>query len=103
MATVMKQEQILSAHLSQSGETTNERKHARIRWHARRGLLENDLILTRFLDAHLTQLDATEMALLEDLLQWQDNDLLDVLMGRKQCEDKRLSPMVERIKAAQNQ
>jgi antitoxin CptB len=77
-------------------DATNERKHARIRW------LENDLILTRFLDAHLAQLDATEMALLEDLLQWQDNDLLDVLMDRKQCEDKRLNPMVERIKAAQN-
>jgi antitoxin CptB len=25
---------------------------ARLRWRARRGLLENDLILTRFLDAH---------------------------------------------------
>ena len=27
-------------------------KRARLRWRARRGLLENDLILTRFLDAH---------------------------------------------------
>ena len=80
---------------------TDDRKHARIRWHARRGLLENDLILTRFLDAQLTELDATEMGLLEELLQWTDNDLLDVLMGRKKCEDVRLNPMVERIKAAQ--
>ena len=79
----------------------DDRKRARIRWHARRGLLENDLILTRFLDAHLTQLDATDMAVLEDLLQWHDNDLLDVLMGRKQCDDARLNPMIERIKAAQ--
>jgi len=27
-------------------------KRARLRWRGRRGLLENDLIVTRFLDAH---------------------------------------------------
>ena len=79
----------------------DDRKRARIRWHARRGLLENDLILTRFLDEQLAQMDAGEMALLDELLQWSDNDLLDVLMGRKECEDARFQSMVERIKAAQ--
>ena len=78
-----------------------DRRHDRIRWHARRGLLENDLILTRFLDRHLTELNATEMALLEELLRWSDNDLLDVLMDRKRCEDARFEILVERIKAAQ--
>ena len=82
-------------------EHVNDRKHARIRWHARRGLLENDLMLTRFLDAKLAQMDVAEMALLEELLRWSDNDLLDVLMGRKQCDDVRFGPLVERIKAAQ--
>ena len=77
------------------------RKCDRIRWHARRGLLENDLILTRFLDAQLATLASTEMALLEELLRWGDNDLLDVLMERKQCDDVRLRPLIERIKAAQ--
>ena len=77
------------------------RKCERIRWHARRGLLENDLILTRFLDAQLATLESTEMALLEELLRWGDNDLLDVLMERKQCDDVRLRPVIERIKAAQ--
>ena len=62
-------------------DTSVDRKHERIRWHARRGMLENDLILTRFLDTQLAILDATEMALLEELLRWSDNDLLEVLMG----------------------
>ena len=31
-------------------------KRARLRWRARRGLLENDLIVTRFLDAHEAEL-----------------------------------------------
>lgn len=78
------------------------RKCDRIRWHARRGLLENDLILTRFLDAQLAVLNATEMALLEELLRWGDNDLLDVLLERKQCDDLRLRPLIESIKAAHN-
>ena len=79
-----------------------DRKHERIRWHARRGLLENDLFLTRFLDAHLATMASTEMVLLEELLRWSDNDLLDVLMERKPCDDPRFQPLVERIKAAQN-
>ena len=78
-----------------------DRRHERIRWHSRRGLLENDLFLTRFLDAQLALLDSGEMALLEELLQWSDNDLLDVLMDRKVCDDVRYQPLVERIKAAQ--
>ena len=78
-----------------------DRRHERIRWHSRRGLLENDLILTRFLDAQLAILDSGEMALLEELLLWSDNDLLDVLMDRKVCDDVRYLPLVERIKAAQ--
>ena len=79
-----------------------DRKHERIRWHARRGLLENDLFLTRFLDAHLASMASTEMVLLEELLRWSDNDLLDVLMERKPCDDPRFQPLVERIKASQN-
>ena len=78
-----------------------DRRHDRIRWHSRRGLLENDLFLTRFLDAQLAILDAGETALLEELLRWSDNDLLDVLMDRKVCDDARYQPLVERIKAAQ--
>ena len=78
-----------------------DRRHDRIRWHSRRGLLENDLFLTRFLDAQLALLDSGEMALLEELLRWSDNDLLDVLMDRKVCDDVRYLPLVERIKAAQ--
>ena len=83
------------------GEDVEDRRRDRIRWHARRGLLENDLILTRFLDAQLAKMDTKEMALLEELLRWSDNDLLDVLMDRKAVNDARFQPLVERIKAAQ--
>ena len=53
-----------------------------LRWRARRGLLENDLLLTRFLDAHEARLTDADVAGLHRLLDLTDNDLLDLILGR---------------------
>jgi antitoxin CptB len=55
---------------------------ARLRWRARRGLLENDLILTRFLDAHEETLTDDEVDALTRLLDLADNPLLDLILER---------------------
>lgn len=78
---------------------SDPRRLDRIRWRARRGLLENDILLGRFLDAELEQLQGEELKNLETLLTWEDNDLLDVLMGRTDCPDANLTALVERIRA----
>lgn len=57
-------------------------RRARLRWRSRRGLLENDLILTRFLDAHEIDMTDTEVDAFTQLLDLSDNDLLDLLLGR---------------------
>ncbi len=57
---------------------------ARLRWRARRGLLENDLILTRFLDAREEQLTDLEVDALSQLLDQTDNTLMDLIMGRSE-------------------
>ena len=80
-------------------DETSGRQRDRLRWHARRGLLENDLLLTRFLDAELADMAADQMQLLGELLRLEDNDLLDLLMGRTECGDARLAPLVARIRA----
>jgi antitoxin CptB len=54
----------------------------RLRWRARRGLLENDLILTRFFERHGDQLTAADMLSIEALLELPENELLDVLLAR---------------------
>ena len=59
---------------------------ARLRWRARRGLLENDLILTRFLDAHETSLSDEEVDAFSRLMELSDNALMDLLMAKKQPE-----------------
>ena len=55
----------------------------RLRWRARRGMLENDLIVSRFLDREGDALDVTEVLALEALLDLPDNELLDLLLARK--------------------
>jgi antitoxin CptB len=81
-----------------------ETERTRLRWRARRGLLENDLIITRFLDAHETELTDVDIKGLALLLAIGDNDLLDILLSRKEPEGSLDCPEVhdvlKRIRAA---
>ena len=55
----------------------------RLKSDARRGLLENDLILQRFFERYSAQLSAEDGKVLSQLLALDDNDLMDLLIGRK--------------------
>ena len=72
-------------------------RRARLRWRSRRGLLENDLILTRFLDAHEIELTDDEVDALTRLLELSDNDLLDLLLGRTEPADSLAVPNVSAL------
>ncbi|HUN93587.1 MAG TPA: succinate dehydrogenase assembly factor 2 [Burkholderiaceae bacterium] len=56
----------------------------RLRWRARRGLLENDLLLGRFFDRHGAALDARGARALAALLETPDGTLLELLLGREE-------------------
>jgi antitoxin CptB len=64
-----------------------DRSLARLRWRCRRGMLENDLILARFLDARGAQMTADEVVALDRLLDLADSDLWDLLAGRTEPAD----------------
>ena len=81
-------------------EAGDDRAYERLRWKARRGLLENDILLSRFFRTELVLLSVEELNTLDELLQLDDNDLLDLLMGRRISEDARLAPLIARIRAA---
>ena len=53
----------------------------RLRWRARRGLLENDILIGRFLDRHGDALQASQAEALARLLELPENALLDLLLG----------------------
>ena len=71
---------------------------ARIRWRCRRGLLENDLVLTRFLDARGAALGDEQVAMLDKLLDLPDNDLWDVIAGRVEPADATVAPLVDELR-----
>ena len=77
----------------------DDRRLARIRWRCRRGLLENDLILTRFLDARGAALSDTDVSMLDRLLDLPDNDLWDVIAGRCEPADGSVRPLVEELRS----
>jgi len=77
--------------------TLSELERARLRWRARRGLLENDLIITRFLDRYENQLSDTDVSALTQLFEMGDNELLDVLLDRTQLQGEYDTPELRRL------
>ena len=71
----------------------------RIRWRCRRGLLELDLILQRFLEGQYPGLDARGRELFSELLEYPDNDLLDWALGREEPPDARYRGVVGLLRA----
>ena len=80
--------------------TLDSRRLARVRWRSRRGLLENDLVLSRFLDARGATLSEGEVARLDRLLDLSDNDLWDLIAGRVEPDDPALVPIVTALRDA---
>ena len=67
---------------------------SRLRWRCRRGLLENDLFVARFFERHAASLSLRHAAGLQMLMDLADNDLLDLLLARREPEDELACPEV---------
>jgi len=72
--------------------------HERLKWKCRRGLLELDLVLERFLQRQVPGMSSAELAALDELLDYPDNDLLDVVSGRSDRFSERLGGVVSRLR-----
>lgn len=76
------------------------KQQERIRWRCRRGMLELDLLLARFLTEKIDTLNESQADVLDRLLTYPDQDLFDWLMARKKCEDASLGPVLELIRTS---
>lgn len=79
--------------------TLTQLERARLRWRARRGLLENDLIVTRFLDKYEAELTDVDVTALDRLFLMGDHELLDVLLGRSEPQGDYDNPDIHRLVA----
>ena len=59
---------------------------SKLRWRCRRGLLENDLFIARFFERHESRLTVAQAQAMTTLMDLSDNDLLDLLLQRKEPE-----------------
>jgi len=57
----------------------------KLKWRCRRGLLENDLLIERFFARHAA-ITVTQAEALSQLMDLEDNDLLDLLLRRREPE-----------------
>jgi antitoxin CptB len=62
-------------------------------------MLENDLILTRFLDARGLAITEPELVGLDRLLGLGDNELWDLLSGRQESDDAAVARLLEALRA----
>ena len=65
----------------------------RLRWKCRRGLLELDLVLEKYLARNAYDAE------LDEFLELQDNDLWDIVSGRSDRYDARHGGIVARLRA----
>jgi antitoxin CptB len=69
----------------------------RLRWRCRRGLLENDLFIDRFFEQNEAHLTLPLVQGLLQLMDLSDNDLLDLLLARKEPTAELANPDVMRV------
>ena len=73
--------------------------HSRLRWRCRRGMLELDQLLLRWLDCDGPQASPAQLAIFERLLGAEDDQLWRWFLRHQQPQDKELHELVERILA----
>ena len=74
----------------------------RLRWQCRRGLLELDLVLERFLERHGEQLQGERLSSFQTLLTFTDIELWDLVRARTECRDAALAEVVQWMRSCRD-
>ena len=74
------------------------KERERARWRCRRGLLELDIVLQRFMDEHYATLDEAGLQQFETLLDFPDTDLWHMIVQKDQ-ENAGLQPVLHLLQS----
>jgi len=77
--------------------TVTAQRIGRLRWRSRRGMKELDRLLEPYFKSDLSNSDEATITALERLLDCQDPDLLDWLLGRATPRDAQLNHAIKQI------
>ncbi|MEE9397518.1 MAG: succinate dehydrogenase assembly factor 2 [Methylococcales bacterium] len=73
---------------------------ARLKWQCRRGTLELDLFLSRYLETGYASANEEERAEFVQLLELEDTELLPFLMGERVPSSKKQASLVSKIRSS---
>ena len=79
--------------------TDDDAELRKLRWRCRRGMLENDLFIERFFERYEHEITPQRSTALGMLMDLSDNDLLDLMLGRKEPSDDLDKPDVRDLLA----
>ena len=81
-------------------KNNNDIQQRRLAWRCRRGLLELDIVLQRFVAQQFNDLSDTELIALDALLELPDNNFWDLLVNEKiVITDKNTKNIILKIKS----
>ena len=78
-------------------ELLDERARDLLRWRSRRGLVENDIFVEQFFRTYGASLNVRQAHGLTTLMNLADNDLLDLLLRRKELTGDLDTPNVHEV------
>lgn len=85
-----------------NAENILDAEQKRLAWRCRRGMLELDIVLQRFVKAEFNQLNLGELRVFDAMLELPDNDFWELLNGSKKPDhDAHLAAVIGKIKAVQ--
>jgi antitoxin CptB len=67
----------------------------RLRWLCRRGMKELDLLLVKYLEHSYTDAPAADQQAFKSILEMQDPELYDLILGRTECGKKDVARVIK--------
>lgn len=74
----------------------------RLRWQCRRGLLELDLVLERFLEKYPDRLQGEHLNSFKALLAYTDDELWNLVRGRAECSDAQHAEVMQWLRGCRD-
>lgn len=75
-----------------------EQVNSALRWRCRRGMLELDILFNQFLDRQYSTISDAEKITFDQLLDYPDQLLFDLLLGHQISSDPYVTQLIQRIR-----
>ena len=80
-----------------NAEALRDAEQRRLAWRCRRGLLELDIVLQRFVQEKFDQLTFNELTALDGLLDLPDNDFWELIKSNEKQKSQALNDLIAKL------